>query len=148
MKRTKASVKLSCDKLFRQLVLIASDERCQATGQRDIALEVHHLVVKRRPLETRWLLDNGVSVSPVVHRKLEASPKLNEEWGRLLLGNLQYDYIMRLGRTHRPWTLSDIIDSETELRRQISKWERAARSTDFWLTMRRAVSLPGTAPAY
>ena len=128
-----------CDQLFRKLVLIAADNRCQATGQWDIPLEVHHLVCKRRKFQTRWLLDNGVAVSISAHARLGNDPVLNRVWGRRLLGDLQYDYILSVAREQVPLSQGWLLSVENDLNKQIIKWKRASEDPDFFLNRRKAI---------
>ncbi len=141
MATKRQNIILRCDKLFRELVLISSDNTCQATGLKGVPLQAHHLVVKRRALPTRWLLSNGVSLSINAHSILEHNPIINEKWGRKLLGDLEYLNVIEIARIQVPIPVYKLLEEESRLKIEIAEWKKKESRPDFWAICRKTVLL-------
>jgi hypothetical protein len=124
-KRTRKSVRASCDRLWAQLVKARAGgrcERCETAGR----LEAHHCM-GRTDMRLRFEVRNGVALHHQCHRWAEQFPLEFAEW----FVATRPDDVRFLAEQRRagllpPRTLQDYLDLETELTSLLDEIAEAA----------------------
>ena len=117
-KRTKKSVKASCDKLWSQI--IRSKGACEVCGTTQ-NLEAHH-IIGRRLIPTRWDLQNGLCLCSKHHKfDLHFSAHGGGEvqfykWLDEYLGEDVLNALNEKSKNKRVYYLQDYLEIEAKLK--------------------------------
>ena len=116
-KRTKTTIKKSCDKLWSKIIRSKGHcEICRTTQN----LEAHHIVTRSR-IPTRWDVDNGICLCSKHHKFCtEISAHGNSiafaRWFDDKFGPERFTRIQEKSRQTTKYTLEDYLEIESQLK--------------------------------
>jgi hypothetical protein len=109
-----------CDKIWA-LCIKARDRVCRYTSS-DYGLQAHH-IRSRSHLSTRWLLDNGLTLSNKVHVLQKFNPEKFQDIIIEIIGQDFYEEMKKKSLMRVDFTIADLIEQKELLKLKLKELE-------------------------
>ena len=109
-----------CDKLW-SLCIKQRDKTCRYTNS-DFGLQAHH-IRSRSHLSTRWLLDNGLTLSNKVHCLQKMNPELFQDKVIEIIGQDFYEEMKKKSLIRVDYSIADLIEMKELLKKKLQELE-------------------------
>jgi hypothetical protein len=107
-----------CDKLW-SLCIKKRDKTCRYTNS-DFGLQAHH-IRSRIHFSTRWLLDNGLTLSNKVHCLQKMNPELFQDKVIEIIGQDFYDQMKKKSQIRVDYSIADLIEQKELLKAKLQE---------------------------